>query len=570
MHLGRYEVIDEIGAGGMGRVRLARDPSGRLVVLKTPLRNDADDDERLRDEARVGLLLSHPSLVETLDLFEVDDAKAGRKRPVLVTAYVAGVSLIELRKVGPMDPVVVCRLGKQLAEALDVIHEAKDAAGKPLGVLHRDVTAGNCLVGHDGRARLIDLGISRSAESRALRTETGLLRGTLRYLAPELFDGGQYSAQSDLWALGVVLWEALLGRAAVSGSDAVAVGRICSGNLMTLDDGEDADPRVSRAISQLLRRHAVDRPRRAREAAALFAMLEKAVPGDADRLAQAVVWRAIGGPDVEGETSVVERAARTFAGDDDTMAATGPVLPTPGLAETVIDQSSSDPFLPRKTPSQSIADYAASLLSMEKALAAAWNKAEAADRATLAHLPVVTGTALDDALDEGDTLAVPTIPFGDLVETKPGMRRDVAAFNDDDVLTRDRIPRVQDAPTASWGVLAVSALVTPAPPGMFGHGGFPSVLPLPPQTPVVMTSSPPPPVDHDEISTPMLRPAMDLVPAANDDDLRGLMPGRVRPAAVLGIVVLLVVAVAVTVFQLGLLPAGVERQVRAKVEALRH
>jgi serine/threonine-protein kinase len=561
MRIGRYEVIDEIGAGGMGRVRLARDPTGRLVVLKTALRNDVDDDERLRDEARVGLILKHPSLVETLDLFEVDDVKAGRRRPVLVTAYVPGVSLIELRKTGPINPVVVCRLGKQLAEALDVIHEAKDAAGKPLGVLHRDVTAGNCLVGHDGRARLIDLGISRSAESRALRTETGLLRGTLRYLAPELFDGGQYSAQSDLWALGVVLWEALLGRAAVSGSDAVAVGRICSGNLMTLDDGEDADPRVSRAISQLLRRHAVDRPRRAREAAALFAMLEKAVPGDADSLAQAAVWRAIGGPDVDGETSVVAQAVRSFAGDDDALSATGPVLPAAGLALTHVDQapsSSSDPFVPRKTPSQSIADYAASLVSMEKALAAAWSKAEAADRSALAHLPVVTGTEIGDE-ERHDTEAVPMVIPSDLVDTRPGLRpRDVPTFNDtfndDDVQTSEHVRRdaVVDPPTPFFGVLAVAPS---AAAGMFGGArGFPAVLPLPPMTPVVMTSSPPPPVDHDEISTPMVRPAMGLIPANDDDDLRGWMPGRVRPAAALAIAVLLVVAVAVAVVELGLVP----------------
>ena len=91
MQIGRYQIIDEIGGGGMGRVRLARAPSGRLVVLKNCLRDDPDDDERLCDEARVGLRLQHEGLVETLDLFQVAD-RNGRQRPFLVTGYVPGVS----------------------------------------------------------------------------------------------------------------------------------------------------------------------------------------------------------------------------------------------------------------------------------------------------------------------------------------------------------------------------------------------------------------------------------------------------------------------------------------------
>ncbi len=390
MHIGRYEVLEELAVGGMGWVRLARDPRGRLVVLKTALRGDDDDDERLRDEARVGLRMHHPSLVETLELFETD-LGAGRLRPVLVTGYVPGLSMLELRRAGPVSPLVVCHVGKQLAEALDAIHHAKADSGAPLNVLHRDVTAGNCLVGHDGRARLIDLGISRSSESRAMRTETGLLRGTLRYLAPELFDGGAYSVASDLWALGVVLWEALVGRTAVSGSDAVAVGRICTGNLMQLEDGEHVEPRVAKAIGQLLKKKPGDRPRRAREAAALFAMLEKQLAAEAgqsgEAAAQAAVWRIVGGPDVDGATVVV----RGMSLDEDNLTATGAVARLAELPPTMAESTST------KTPSQSLADYAASLLHMEKALAQAWERADAADRATLASLPVVRGTALEDA-----------------------------------------------------------------------------------------------------------------------------------------------------------------------------
>jgi serine/threonine-protein kinase len=441
VRIGRYEVIDEIGAGGMGRVRLARDGGGRLVVLKNALRDDDDDDERLRDEARVGLRLKHPSLVETLDLFEVKDSE-GRSRPFLVTAYVPGVSLIDLRRHGPVEPAVVCRLARQIAEALDALHDARGDDGRALGVLHRDVTAGNCLVGHDGRARLIDLGISRSAESQALRTGTGLLRGTLRYLAPELFDGGAYSVQSDIWALGVVMWETLLGRSAITGSDAVAVGRICSGNLMVLEDDEQIDPRLTRAFGQLLKKNARDRPRRAREAAALFAMLEKDLGAglEVDALTRAAVWRAVDGDDIRQDktSSVVESAARTFAGD---RTSSPPLPPLAALPKTVVEGpgegSPTDARMPAKTPSQAIADYAASLLSMEKALAQAWERSSAAVSGTLAGLPVVTGPAVEEDVNEGGLPefqfpgALPLPPLTPLSIATPRRAPPVPADEDD-------------------------------------------------------------------------------------------------------------------------------------------
>ncbi len=456
MQIGRYQIIDEIGGGGMGRVRLARAPSGRLVVLKNCLRDDPDDDERLCDEARVGLRLQHEGLVETLDLFQVAD-RNGRQRPFLVTGYVPGVSLLELRRVGALPPVAVCRLGRELASALDALHQASDSSGRPLGVVHRDVTAGNCLLGHDGHARLIDLGIARSTENRALRTETGLLRGTLRYLAPELFDVGRYSIQSDLWALGVVLWEALIGRAAVQGSDAVAVGRICSGSIMILDDHEKPDPQVSRAIARLLAKDPAARPRRAKEAAALFAMVEKSLGGDVDAIVGRVVAAAIsgvGGLDVDalGEplppgsrqqsTSVILPPLVSPSG-----AVQPPEVPVSGLYELEpMPQTPTQSFsVPPQTPgspdaARGLADYKARLAVMERAHAAAWDRQTADDRERLAALPVITGSLV---IDEGATVVLelpaqfPMPPMTPLF--LPGMAElvleEFASRDDDDELT---------------------------------------------------------------------------------------------------------------------------------------
>lgn len=285
MRIGRYDILSELGRGGMASAFLARAPDGQYVVLKMPLVDDADASERLRDEARTGMRLAHPHIVETLDLFEHEG------KPVLVLSYVRGASMYELRTRGPLPPAVVLRVGRQICDALDAIHHATDEHGRHLHILHRDVTAGNIMLADDGNARLIDLGIAKSAESQAARTRSGCMRGTLRYIAPELFMGGDFSHASDLWALGIVLLEAALGRPSFPGkNDAEVVLRIVEGKPLELGPDERLDPRVRQALEWLLQREPARRPRRARDAAALFAMLEKDFP-DAQEQAVAALKR---------------------------------------------------------------------------------------------------------------------------------------------------------------------------------------------------------------------------------------------------------------------------------------
>lgn len=401
MKVGPYEIQHELGAGGMGRVRVAVAPDGRRVVLKNCLRDDPDDDQRLRDEARVGLRLRHPGVVETVELLEVPDER-GKLRPVLVTAFVDGVSLLELRKTLPLSAALVCRLGRQLAAALDAIHGIVDDEGRPLGVLHRDVTAANCMLGDDGDARLIDFGIARSRESRALRTQTGLVRGTLRYLAPEIFAGSGYSVQSDLWSLGVVLFEALVGRPAVTGNDVAAMGRICVGNLMELQPGEAPDSRVLRALSLLLQKKPADRPRTAREAAAIFAMHEKALEKehaqrsvDDARLAVSVVRQRssvatamhaapLDSDETSGLDIDVDIDEPPFSHLPETAAVPDVEASTPRVQVVPAGRSAAD----------ALRDYAQSLASIEKQLLRVEEANASADAAVRARSAVLQNTAL--------------------------------------------------------------------------------------------------------------------------------------------------------------------------------
>ncbi len=311
--IGPYEIVGTLGSGGMSSVSLARAPTGDLVVLKR--QHHVLDDEALRDEARVGVRLMHPSIVETLDLVE----HAGR--PVLVVAYVSGATLADLRATGPLPVEIVLRLGRQIAEALSIIHTAVDEDGSALKIVHRDVTPSNIMLGHDGQARLIDLGIARSAVQRRERTQAGYLKGTLRYLAPEVLKGGAATPGSDLWALGMSLREAALGKLSMDGSDVEIFAAIVDGRLSEPKPGEVLDPRVAHCVGHLLRMNPLHRPPSAADAARIFRTFGAAFEDDeVDEAARALVLHAVGDEARLGDRQphaaelVVNRAAATFGG----------------------------------------------------------------------------------------------------------------------------------------------------------------------------------------------------------------------------------------------------------------
>jgi len=224
--IGRYTVDRELGRGGMARAVLAHTDDGAAVVLKIPLRPDAETFGRLREEARVGIRVNHPNLIQTLDLIEHDGM------PVLVVSYVDGVSVHALTQKGRLPADAVAVLGADVASALHAIHSATDEHGVSLGIVHRDVSVANILVTRKGEARLIDLGLARSTEALH-KTQTGMLLGTLPYFAPELLEESPYSPASDMWAFGCVLFEAATAKRLFTGrNEGAVVGKIMTGDPM--------------------------------------------------------------------------------------------------------------------------------------------------------------------------------------------------------------------------------------------------------------------------------------------------------------------------------------------------
>ncbi len=227
--LGAYELLLELAAGGMATVHLARAVDRRqgppLVAVKRPHRHLQGDKTFLTmlvDEARLASSIDHPNVVKVREL----GFDGGM--PFIVMDYVEGTSLAELRRelsaIGrAIDVRVAVRIVLDALAGLHAAHELKDDNGKPLHIIHRDVSPHNVLIGCDGRSHITDFGIAK-AEDRIQVTRTHEVKGKLAYLAPERIDKRRIcTVQSDVFSMAVVLWECFAGRRLFRGEEAVDI-----------------------------------------------------------------------------------------------------------------------------------------------------------------------------------------------------------------------------------------------------------------------------------------------------------------------------------------------------------
>ncbi len=215
---GRFEILGRIGRGGMAEILLARERSSagtlRHIVVKRMLPENAGSPEMLHmflAEARVVMGLSHPNLCQ---IFEVGE-QGGTW--FIAMEWVNGVTLHQLLKRAYerkyVDYAVLARVLAQCAEALHHAHTARDADGRPLQLVHRDVSPHNLMVGYDGRVKLLDFGIAKSTASTH-RTETGIVKGKVCYMAPEQWRSEALDGRADIFGLGACLYEVLTGQIA--------------------------------------------------------------------------------------------------------------------------------------------------------------------------------------------------------------------------------------------------------------------------------------------------------------------------------------------------------------------
>ncbi len=227
MRLGPYEIQSAIGAGGMGEVYRARDSrlerDVALKVLPAATLGDETARARLVREARLASRLNHPHICTIYDVGETDvsvdaagspEAGSGPRSAYIAMELVEGQPLSARVAEGPLPTDQVVRYGQQLADALAHAHAR--------GVVHRDFKSGNVVVTAEGQVKVLDFGLAKRLTEEALAdvttvaphslTAPGMVAGTLAYMAPEQLRGRPADARSDIWALGVVLYEMAAGR----------------------------------------------------------------------------------------------------------------------------------------------------------------------------------------------------------------------------------------------------------------------------------------------------------------------------------------------------------------------
>ncbi|EKD42087.1 MAG: Serine/threonine protein kinase [uncultured bacterium] len=212
--LGDYIILDKIAHGGMAEVYKAKtsDPLGieRLVVIKRILPHIASQPEyveMLVDEAKIAVHFTHGNIAQVYDLGRIGDDY------FIVMEYVDGRTLSQILrafrdKPDPIPVDVVVYTMMEICRALDYIHNKKDVSGVPLGIVHRDISPQNIIISYSGNIKVIDFGVAKSLE-KLNQTEAGVLKGKFAYMSPEQARGQLVDHQSDLFSVGILLWELL-------------------------------------------------------------------------------------------------------------------------------------------------------------------------------------------------------------------------------------------------------------------------------------------------------------------------------------------------------------------------
>jgi eukaryotic-like serine/threonine-protein kinase len=332
--VGRYEILLPIASGGMATVYLARakghggfEQDVALKLTHAHLRESKEFALDLAEEAKLAARVKHRNVVSIID---VGDDPHG---VFLVMEYVEGETLSGLirRSSTKLPPAAAVRILLDAMAGLHAAHEMVNDEGQPLGLVHRDFSPQNILVGTDGVARLADFGVAK-ASNRLDQTRTGVVKGKIAYMSPEQARAEPVDRRSDVWAAGVVAWEILAGRRLYQGDDITLLFKVATSTPPRLrsvapEVSEELDDVVAKALT-------VDTslrwPTAAEFARALGAAFRKVAPLDEhDEVAELV--KTMAGPTLAGRRAAISKvlSLRKRLGDVVLTAESG--MPTPSL-----------------------------------------------------------------------------------------------------------------------------------------------------------------------------------------------------------------------------------------------
>lgn len=325
--LGPYRIVRRLGAGGMAEVHLARrfgasgwEKEVAIKVLRAEHRGHAELERLLIAEAHLGARFAHPALVQVHDLGLASGTY------YVCMDYVDGGDLRALLRRRPLPRPLALYIGEQLALALAYVHRLGDEHGRPLGLVHRDVSPGNVLLSRSGAVKLSDFGIAKATAAED-RTWGRLRKGKYAYMAPEQIIGAELAGTADIFSLGITLHELLLGRhpfeTATAGEEGplAMMEAIRRASLPPEHDFADLSP----GLCTLLRRTLARDPRERLGSAALLAreLAEERRSLSAAGLLELSAWvgAAAGPPSATATTgSVNEEPAPETVGMDDSVA----------------------------------------------------------------------------------------------------------------------------------------------------------------------------------------------------------------------------------------------------------
>jgi serine/threonine-protein kinase len=359
--IGRYELVLELGRGGMAVLYLARARGvggvTRMFAIKRILPHLAADPafvEMFMEEGRIAARLSHPNLCPMFELGQ------DRGELFLVMEYLDGVAWETLAAAAPRDRAGLALAAGVLAQACEGLHHAhtfRDVDGTALPIVHRDVSPQNLLVSSDGTCRVLDFGVSKIATDPR-RTRTGVRKGKLPYMAPEQVRGEPVDARADVWAVGVMLWEALTGEPLFDGdTDFLIYQAITEAAIppVTARLAAASYPAaVDRVIARALARDRAQRHASARELGHDLLQLAVEAGGDPSRAAiAAAVTRLCGDQLAARRRAISEALARRDAAADTAIdpaaaAAGGPAGADRDAAATVSMAMRKDAIVVRR------------------------------------------------------------------------------------------------------------------------------------------------------------------------------------------------------------------------------